>query len=81
MTPQENELIAMRKMAEWRIKKTLRKESSQLDSVLFSSCGRGLRQSDWRELVDRLLTAGVLTAGNSERSKLMLSLAQPQQQE
>ena len=61
MTPQENELIAMREMAEWRIKKTLRKESPQLDSVLFANCGRGLRKSDWRELVDRLIIAHVLT--------------------
>jgi hypothetical protein len=78
MTPLENELIAMKEMAEWRIKKNLRRESPQLDSVLFANCARGLRKSDWRELVDHLLTAGVLTAGFSERDALTLSLNQPE---
>jgi hypothetical protein len=76
MRPQENELIAMKEMAEWRIRTNLRREAPQLDSVLFANCARGLRKSDWREVVDHLLTAVVLIAGVSECDALTLSLKQ-----
>ena len=77
MTSQENELIAMKEMAVWRIRKHLTRTSPQLDSVLFANCARGLRQSDWRELVEHLLSTKVLIAGRSERiGALTLSLAE-----
>lgn len=76
MTQQENELIAMREMAEWRLRKHLTKESGQLESVLFNNCARGLRPSDWREVVERLLETGVLIRDKSEgHGKPTLSLA------
>lgn len=75
MTPQENELIAAKEMAEWRIRKVLRKDGMLLDSQLFCQCARGLRKSDWRELINHLLVKGVLIAGTSERDTLTLSIA------
>jgi hypothetical protein len=44
--------------------------------VLLANCARGLRKSDWRELVDHLLTAVGLVAGVSECDALTLSLKQ-----
>jgi hypothetical protein len=79
MTHQDYELIAMKQMAEWRIRKKLYKESPLLDSVLFDSCSRGLRRSDWREVVDNLIATGVLVAGESDKNRLTLTLAQPEQ--
>ena len=77
---QDNEIIAMREMAEWRIKKILgREQKAMLDSILFDQCARGLRPSDWRELVDKLCADGVLVRGLSAgHGKPILNLVQPQ---
>jgi hypothetical protein len=75
MTPLDNELIAMREMATYRVKKVLRMERcAVLDSILFTRCARGLRASDWRGVIDHLVAEGVLVTGTSERGALMLSL-------
>jgi len=80
MTVQENELIAMKQMAEWRIRKLLAKYGSLRESELFNRASRGLRRSDWDEVVNKLLTEGVLSLTRSDediRRIPILSLAQP----
>jgi len=80
MTQQESELIAMREMAAWRIKKILGKEQTALlETYLFDRCARGLRLNDWREVVDKLCADGALVRGvSTSHGKPTLSLAQPQ---
>jgi hypothetical protein len=81
MTPQENELHAMKEMSAWRICKLLTKYGSLRESELFNRASRGLRRSDWDEVVTKLLTEGVLCLRKSDgdiRRTSILSLAQPQ---
>jgi hypothetical protein len=84
MTPQENELIAMKDMAAWRIRKLLAKYGSLRESELFNRASRGLRRSDWEEVVNKLLSEGVLSLTRSDediRRIPIFSLAQPAQTE
>lgn len=67
MTPhQENELIAMKEMAEWRIRKVLAKDGSLYESMLFHRTSRGLRRSDWEEVVAKLVAEGVVSITRSD---------------
>jgi len=79
MMQTDAELIATRKTAEWRIRKHLKKEAVLLESFLFQNCARGLRPSDWRELIEKLCAEGVLVRGLSAgHGKPTLSFAQLQ---
>jgi len=78
MTPQENEFIAMKEMAEWRLRKLVTKYGPMRESDLFNRSARGLRRSDWDEIVNKLLAEGFLSRTRSEedgRRVPILSLA------
>ena len=79
MTHEENELIAMKEMAEWRLRKLVLKYGPMRESDLFNRSARGLRRSDWDEVVTKLLSEGFLVRTRSEedgRRVPILSLAQ-----
>jgi hypothetical protein len=79
MTQTESEVIAMREMCEWRIRKLLTKEPSILESSAFARVARGLRRSDFNEVVTKLLAEGVVVRTKSEGyGANVLNLAQSQ---
>jgi hypothetical protein len=66
MTPQENEIRAMQEMAEWRLRKLVTNYGPLYESEAFVRSARGLRRSDWDEIVNKLLTEGFLLRTKSE---------------
>lgn len=79
MTHTESEAVAMREMCEWRIRKLLTKEPSILESSAFARVARGLRRSDFNEVINKLLADGVVFRTRSEGyGANVLNLKQPE---
>lgn len=66
MTPEDNELIAMKEMAQWRLRKLITNYGPLYESEAFTRSARGLRRSDWDQVVNTLITDGFLLRTRSE---------------
>ena len=70
----QNELL--KELVAVRIKRVLARTGTQYERNFYNRVGRGVTPSEYTEVIEKLITDGVVTRTSSERNATVLSLAE-----